>query len=647
MLKNISLRHLIPLLFFSGSLMLVVFFYTVGFPVAQKEAVDLSKRQALTFLQIQQSRFIELLYLDDTSELEKEIYFANNDPAIKRLFIVDENLIVQYSNRSRNIGEPLSATNSPYTKAEIDKVNDTLTLSVEWHDKDETLLTGYAALRHTVGSDQKRWTLIIVHDFSNLNKSITDIAAIPSELLATLMLVLSVIAIILLRRHLDMRLSPLLSAAAKLAKNKKGARSNLVGADEFAEIGRAFDQMAEKVEQSLSELEDAKNDAELANLAKNNFLSFMSHEIQTPLAGLLGFIDLLGESELDEEARIYLRSTEASARTLSGLISNLLETSRLEAGTVKPASEAFCINSLIQDIVDSTIMQAKKKGLAIRVTSNQDDPIWLESDPVLIRKILVNLTDNAVRFTEEGSITIAVNSEPVDASRMLLNVSVSDTGIGIAPTEQKHLFDRFYRSNDQRIKNYKGAGIGLTICKDIADILHADIHVSSVLEEGSTFSLEMEVPIADPQSDFSYSALTAREQQPLNILLVEHSELTRSFLISLLKKLGHRVYPCKNASEAIQAMKDLLIYPNLPPIDLAFIDIHMPIMDGEETMHEIRGMDSRFKHLPMIATSTQNDPIAREKLLVAGFNGFVSKPINKEHLMEEIFNLSRLQTHRV
>ncbi|MCK0068343.1 ATP-binding response regulator [Kordiimonas laminariae] len=647
MLKNISLRHLIPLLFFSGSLMLVVFFYTVGFPVAQKEAVDLSKRQALTFLQIQQSRFIELLYLDDTSELEKEIYFANNDPAIKRLFIVDENLIVQYSNRSRNIGEPLSSTNSPYTKAEIDKVNDTLTLSVEWHDKDETLLTGYAALRHTVGSDQKRWTLIIVHDFSNLNKSITDIAAIPSELLATLMLVLSVIAIILLRRHLDMRLSPLLGAAAKLAKNKKGARSNLVGADEFAEIGRAFDQMAEKVEQSLSELEDAKNDAELANLAKNNFLSFMSHEIQTPLAGLLGFIDLLGESELDEEARIYLRSTEASARTLSGLISNLLETSRLEAGTVKPASEAFCINSLIQDIVDSTIMQAKKKGLAIRVTSNQDDPIWLESDPILIRKILVNLTDNAVRFTEEGSITIAVNSEPVDASRMLLNVSVSDTGIGIAPTEQKHLFDRFYRSNDQRIKNYKGAGIGLTICKDIADILHADIHVSSVLEEGSTFSLEMEVPIADPQSDFSYSALTAREQQPLNILLVEHSELTRSFLISLLKKLGHRVYPCKNAPEAIQAMKDLLIYPNLPPIDLAFIDIHMPIMDGEETMHEIRGMDSRFKHLPMIATSTQNDPLTREKLLVAGFNGFISKPISKEHLMEEIFNLSRLQTHRV
>ena len=180
------------------------------------------------------------------------------------------------------------------------------------------------------------------------------------------MLLLSVVAIILLRRHLDMRLNPLLRAAAKLAKNKKGARSNLTGADEFAEISRAFDQMAEKVEQSLSELEDAKNDAELANLAKNNFLSFMSHEIQTPLAGLLGFIDLLGESKLDEEARIYLRSTEASARTLSGLISNLLETSRLEAGIVKPASEAFCINSLIQDIVDSTIMQAKKQGLAIR-----------------------------------------------------------------------------------------------------------------------------------------------------------------------------------------------------------------------------------------------------------------------------------------
>ncbi len=645
MLKKISLRHLIPLLFFSGSLLLVVFFYTVGFPVAQKEAIELSKREALTFLQLQQSRLLELLYQEDKAKLVKEIYFANNDQAVKRIFIVDENLIVQFSNRTRYVGLHLGETGAPYTEEKIKLVSETLTLNVEQVDNQHTMLTGYATLNHTINNIQKPWTLIIVHDYEALNTSIIKIAALPSELLATLMLFLSIVAVVLLRRHLDMRLSPLLQAASKLAKNEKGVRTNLTGADEFAEVGHAFDQMAERIENSLDELKNAKDDAERANLAKNNFLGFMSHEIQTPLAGLLGFVDLLNESKLDDEARIYLRSVEASARTLSGLITNLLETSRLEAGAITATNEAFCINSLIQDIIDSTLMKARKKGITLKITSDSDEPIWIEGDPVLLRKILANFVENAIQFTSKGSVTIAMACTAITPTSGDLTISVIDTGIGIAPDEQEHLFDRFYRSTDERIKSSKGAGIGLTICKDVADILGAEISVESVLEHGSTFTINMEVPIADPQSDFSYQALSAREQQPLNILLVEDSELTRSFLTSLLKKWGHRVHACQNASEAIQAMKDLLIYPNLPAIQLAFIDMHMPIMNGEETMQEIRGMDSRFDHLPMIATSTQNDPCTREEALVVGFNGFVPKPINNQQLSEEIFNLSRLHSY--
>lgn len=647
MLRNISLRHLIPLLFFSGSLLLVVFFYLIGLPAAKHQATELSKRETHTMILTQQSRIIELLIEDEPQKLSKEIYFTSTDPTVQRMLIVDENRKVLFSNRSRLIGKQLEDVGIPIGDVAIPfPVRGTVDIIVERQPRSENLLNGYAALRFQRGGEQFNLTLIVVRDYGPLSHAITSVAAVPSELLATLMLALSVLAILLLRRHLDARLTPLLGAAQKLSQGDDKARANLKGADEFSEIGRSFDLMADRLERHHGELKEAKEDAEKASEAKNNFLGFMSHEIQTPLSGVLGFIDLLRETKLDEEASLYVRSAESAARNLSGLVGDLIESSRLDAGNVQTSAEVFCLNSLLQEMVDSILPRSMRKGLGIRIISNESDPIWIESDPRIFRQIIMNLLGNAVQFTERGKITIAVSVFPTGGSHIALSINVVDTGIGIDQQEITRLFERFYKSDDPRAQAAPGSGVGLSICRDLAEILGGKITVESELDQGSTFSFDVEVMKADPPNDFNYTFLAQREQKAQHVLLVENSEITRTLMRSILSKWGHKVQPCKNSIDAIQDMKDRLIYPDKEPITLVVMDLHMPGIDGFDAAEEIRGLNTRYARLPMIATSTQTGPEIRAKSDQAGFEGFINKPIDRKKMADEVFRVTRLSRER-
>ncbi|PCI63715.1 MAG: hypothetical protein COB37_04615 [Kordiimonadales bacterium] len=647
MLKNMSLRHLVPLMFLAGSLLLVVFFYLLGFPAAQEAAKELSKQETYNTILAQQSRFIELLIQNDPDKLSKEIYFINTDPDLERMIIVDENQLILYANRSRLVGVHLKDSEINTGKFPIpfpeNQINDIILIDAP---ENSTLISGLAPLRYRRGSETFNRTLIIVRDYAPLATAITDIAAIPSKLLATVMLMLSILAVLLLHFHLGRRLGPLLLAAANLAKGTNGARAKLGGSDEFAQIGRAFDMMAERIEIKREGLEKAMAEAEKGSDAKNKFLGYMSHEIQTPLSGVLGFVDLLKETELNDESRLYVRSLESASRTLSGLIGDLLETSRLEAGTVKPVSETFCLNSLLQEILDSVLPRSMQKGLSVRVISNENEPIWLESDQSLFRQILLNLLGNAVQFTEEGQITIAISSYPVLGNVTALSISVIDTGIGIAPDEISKLFERFYRSVDSRAQAKPGSGVGLSICRELAQLLGGDITIESELDQGSTFTFNIEVPGSKRPDDQNYTALWQREQLSQNVLLVENSEITRNLITSILSKWGHNVRTCSNGIDAIQVMKDQLIYPDSKPISLVILDLHLAGLDGFETVLEIRGLDSNYECLPIIATTTQKEKDVKERCLNSGFDGFIGKPVDRKKMAEEVFRLTRLATRK-
>jgi len=644
MLKNISLRHLIPLMFFSGTLLLLVFYFVFALPAARENAITLSQQETRTLLLAHQSRLINLLIENDAKKLSLELYFVGNDPTIELLAIADQNQKILYANRSKVVGQNIDEASIAIGEStNVFPLGPEIDIITEKQPGSDRLLNGFAALKFLRDGKEYNLTLIIVRDYSSLVAATSKVAAAPSEIIASVMFAISFLAVVILRHHLKSRLTPLLAAASDFSQGKSSARAALKGADEFAEIGRSFDTMADKLEDYHRDLKGAKNNAEKANLAKNQFLGSMSHEIQTPLSGLLGFIELLRSTDLDEEGRLYVRSADSAARMLSALITDLIEASRLEAGHIQASNEVFCLNVLLQEITDSILPRAKKKQISLKITCQDDEPIWIENDPRIFRQILINLIGNAVQFTEFGTVSVLVTAEPTGGSHLRLSIEVSDTGIGIRPEESDKIFDRFYKSENAKMLATPGSGVGLTICKELADIIGGKISVDSTIGQGSVFTLDIEVASASTPGDFDFSVLAQREQKPQNILLVEYAEITRMLLHNILRKWGHNVLPCKSSKAAMQQMKDRMIYPSKTPITLIILDLQLPGLSGFDIANEIRGLDTRFANLPIIATSTRSDQNTEAECREAGFDGFIGKPVDMKKMADEIFRLSRTQ----
>lgn len=640
MLQNLSLRHVIPLLFLAGSLLVVVIFYGISLPSAKRQIEEIGVDETRSLMLTIQGRLIEHLINDRHDLIRKEIYFASTDHTVKRVLLADSNNKILYANRSRFVGDDiadaeinLSGVRLPYGAS---------TTVIQQYPNEPGMLLGTASLRFRKNNEFVEYSFIILRDYSPLIQSISRVAAAPAEIVASAMLLISIAVILLLRSHLDKRLTPLISAAAKLAKGNTRARANLDGADEFSEIGASFDKMAQRIEHTHNELNEAKENVEKASKARNQFVGLMSHEIQTPLAGLIGFIELLQDTKLDHEGQVYVRSANSAARTLSGLVDDLFESSRLENGTITLNSSTFCLNSLLQDIVDSVLPRTTQKGLSLKVIASESNPIWIESDPRLFRQILMNLLGNAVQFTENGNITITVSTFPSSPSMLGLSISVVDTGIGISPEDIERLFERFYKAADVRAQASPGSGVGLAICKELAELMGGSISVESKLDQGSTFTLEIEVAKADEPKDLDLTHYVDKELEPQHILLIEKSEIIRSLLENILRKWGHTVTSCSTSDQVISAAQKPLIYPDQKRYSLVLVDLHMPVIDGFALAQEIRGMDAQNARLPFIGLSTSVDPAIREKCLEAGIQGYMTKPINRKKLADEIFRLTRL-----
>ncbi|MBL4836491.1 MAG: response regulator [Kordiimonadaceae bacterium] len=641
MFKNIPMRHLIPLLLLSSALVFVIFFYAVSLPAAKKQAERHSQQQTRAVLQVQHGRFADLLLLQENSQLNKEIYYVSTDPNTYRVLILDETNTVKYSSRSRYIGKNINDLGLPVQEDLIEQASKERRILLGQPSANSPYIAGYAALQFTRDNKDYRWRLIIIRDYKRITDAILEIATYPSEMLATFLLLVSVTAIIVLRSHLERRTLPLLQTASRISRGEKNVRTAIEGTDEFADIAASLDQMASRIDAQRLELENAKLNAEKANAAKNYFLHHMSHEIQTPLTALLGFIDLIKETGLNTEASLYLRTMETSASTLSDLINDLLETSRLEAGTVTPVPQAFCLNTNIQSLLDTLLPRARDKGLSLKITCSDDEPIWLDSDPRIFRQILVNLIGNAIQYTEKGTINISIEPVAVADDETDLTITVSDTGIGISEKDIPRIFNRFFRSNAPNVRRQKGAGIGLTTCMSFAKLINGSLDVESTLGVGSSFTFRVLVPSSIPEREYDFSALSMQQQESLLILLVEHTPVSQLLLKSILEKTGHRVETCRTAEAAIQFMKRRLIYPHLEQASLVLMDLHMPEVDGFRAAEEIRGLDSRYERTPIIATSTQNDQVMRDKVAAEEFDGFIAKPIDRRILAEEIFRVTR------
>ncbi|MCH2206559.1 MAG: ATP-binding protein [Lentisphaerales bacterium] len=398
--------------------------------------------------------------------------------------------------------------------------------------------------------------------------------------------------------------------------------------DRTEALNEANTDLEQKVIDRTKELQDKAEELEQLSKYKSEFLARMSHEIRTPMNAIVGYIEILKESNMSQEDQNHLDIINNSADALLTIINDILDFSKIEAGMLRIEQIPFNLNKILQDTQNMFTKTADDKGLELIIGQIKRDHKWLLGDPNRLRQILINLTGNALKFTKAGTVKISIESQSLDDTNVEFTLNISDTGIGIPEDKLSEIFQSFSQAEGSITRKFGGTGLGLPISRNLAELMGGQLTANSTMGKGSNFVLKASLKKANPLEQTTILQQDILWQDPPDILLVEDNLVNQKLAMKTLDKLGCKITTAINGNEAIKHITE-------HDFDLVLMDCQMPILDGLETTRKLR-KDPDYQDLTIIAFTANAMEEEIKQCFDAGMNDYLTKPFKRNQFAQKL-----------